>query len=326
MNTKQNRSRLSPESEQHLCKFLLSPFRYSGLKAYKVKHNISFPENTKKVSNRLDYLKKALDSDFQSFADLCNLYGINSTTIAPHVNTSTSFEPSTPKMNSQSVNRTHPTSKASSQVDGMRQHKCLLNLDFPHLNKNQMLWFRDDDVQIDNALYSVLTIYQPLSDPRDFYSIKLSLDENNPEVLHYTHLNIPTFMYTDYETMFKLEHTSDPNNHDVYAMTAKKHSKCAIKVQRDENHRLQKDSYRLPFALRLNKFSNIENTGTELQKNFRFFPINVTDKLEYKCAYVFWKVLIDEETTHLSLDKTQGSSQFDDALSRMSSAFGGMST
>ena len=71
-----NTNRVALETDKHLCKFLLSPFRESGLKWYKIYNNISFAESSKQTTNRLEYLKRLQQGKFVQFAELCQTYGI----------------------------------------------------------------------------------------------------------------------------------------------------------------------------------------------------------------------------------------------------------
>ena len=210
-------------------------------------------------------------------------------------------------------------------IEGTRQHQKLLNLEHPHLNNHGMLWFRDDDVEINDVLYSVLTVYQPLYDPRDFVDVKLSIDNDEPDKLQHTLPNVPSFMYKDVKKLHQLEQKTDPDNPELYSFTAKKHSKCAIKIKTSDDERLQIDEYRLPFMLSLDMFSNIENTAAELKKHYRTFECKITDKIKHKFAFVFWKVLIDGEATRLTADIDSASrNHFAEAEERMSDAMKAM--
>lgn len=186
------------------------------------------------------------------------------------------------------------------------------------------MWFRDDDVLIDKSLHSVLTIYQPLFDPRDFNDIKLTLDRDEPNLLHHVHPNVPTFMYKDLDSMHAQEMGSDPKNPELYSFTAKKHQKSAIDIDEGgDGQKFQVTDYRLPFLLIKDHFSNIDNTGKEIEKHYRKIEINVTDRIKHKCAYAFWKILIDGETYHLK-KKVSERNPFDEAESRMSKTFSSM--
>lgn len=329
MTIKSNPKRISVDTDRHLCKYLISPYRHSGIKAYKSKNNVSFPEDRIKVSSRLEYLKKIYHTKFNDFTNLCNSYGIESyTSNSDSIVTSPVVVPARILSDSPKNLKERKIILPKMNVKGndMRQHQNFLNLEHPHLNKHGMLWFRDDDVELDGSLCSVLSIYQPLFDARDCDSVKLFLDENDPELLHHTHLNVPTFMIKDFKLMHKLDKMTDPHNPELYSFTAKKHSKCAIKCQSSDDHRLQRDEYRLPFGLKLEKFSNIENSASEIKKHYRTIEVTVTNKIKHKCSYVFWKILIDEETTNLSFgdEDDDGPNYHDEAEERMSKAFAQM--
>ena len=329
MTIRSNKNRLSPATEKHLCEYLVSPFCQSGLRSYKARHNLSFPEPTKQVSNRLFNLKKLYKSNVVDFATLCKSYGINSSVSSTPVSFFDDSSVST-KSTSKSLLPTASTTfikckmNSNSSLPEMREHQTLLNMDHPHLKRHGMLWFRDDDVRIDGSLCSILTIYQPLFDARDVSSVKLSLDNEESDLIHHIHPNVPSFFYKDCQRMHKLEDKKDNKNPELFSMTEKKHQKCAIKIKTDENHRLQRDSYRLPFTLSLEKFDAIDNAGSELKKNYRILEIEVTDKIKHKVSYVYWKVLIDGETTHLSSDTDPVFNEFEEAEARMSAAFADM--
>ena len=93
-----------------------------------------------------------------------------------------------------------------------------------------------------------------------------------------------------------------------------------------EEHRLQRSDYTLEFNLSLEKFDNIDNSGSELQKHYRTFEVEVDpdNDINHICAYVFWKVLVDGETTDFSSLPTNKKTKNHhlDAAERMSTAFG----
>ncbi len=72
---------VSKTTDKHLCAFILSPFLPSGLKSYKKKNHLEFPETSKQISNRLEYLKKLRRDRFTKFADICNQHGVGSNPI-----------------------------------------------------------------------------------------------------------------------------------------------------------------------------------------------------------------------------------------------------
>ena len=71
-----NKNRLTRDTDKHLCAFLLSSFRQSGLKSHKCHFRLSFPEAPKQISNRLECLKKMSRSNVAEFSRLCDTCGI----------------------------------------------------------------------------------------------------------------------------------------------------------------------------------------------------------------------------------------------------------
>ena len=319
-SNKCKRGPLSTETDKHILKFLLSPFSNSatGIKAYKLHHGISFPENSKQVSNRVLYLKKLQQSEFEKFAKLASSFGIISSVQEDHRNTDSDtsdsdsdyereYRPTNkfkPKVTNRSLfqRKQLMQMKKSSFESGMRQHNEFLNLEHPHLNQHGMMWYRDDDVEIDDSYYSVLTIYQPLFDARDSDMVKLYLDEEDPSVLHHVLPNVPTYFFQDINSMHRQE--MSPSNPELFSFTAKKHKKTAHAIVSSDNDKLQICNYSLPFDLSLGKFDLITNSKVELEKHYRTVEhiIDIKNSITHKGAYLFWKILIDGEATHFCLN------------------------
>ena len=97
------------------------------------------------------------------------------------------------------------SSKKSAFNQFMKEHQHCLNLEYPDLNLEGMLWFRDDEVQIDNSFNSVLTIYHSLMDPKDLLNMKLNLDVNDYGILNLIKPNGPTYVYMDIDKMYDRE-------------------------------------------------------------------------------------------------------------------------
>ena len=228
-SNKCKRGSLSTETDKHLIKFLLSHFSNSatGIKSYKLHHRISFPESSKQVSNRSLYLKKLQQTEFEKFARLASSFGIISSVQEDHNNNSdtssysddseyeiepisNNFKQPINNFKSKIISKTKghfsknkkPIRKMKQSIfeGGMRQHQKFLNLKNPHLNHHGMMWYRDDDVEIDDSYYSVLTIYQPLFDARDSSMVKLYLDDEDPSVLHHVHPNVVIHQNSQYIT------------------------------------------------------------------------------------------------------------------------------
>jgi len=199
-----------------------------------------------------------------------------------------------------------------------RSHQSNLNFKYPHLNFNGMMWFRDDDVLINQSLHSILTIYQPLYDPRDFNDIKLCFDINDPFLLRLYQPNVPTFMHKNIENIHQQELETDPKNSELYSFTAKKHKKAAVKVSNYNEHKIQVIECHLPFCVSSEQFSNIDNAGGEAEKHHGKIRVKVTDKIKDTCSYVFWKISIEDKTTHLQTKRPTSRNQFDEAEERMS--------
>jgi len=354
---RQNKNRVSEETDKHICKFLLSSFRGSGFRAYKQHFNLAFPESRFSIQNRIKYLKKQQADNFPRFSVLLQSYNItsaaSSTVSASPESVASSFDysdssddddsylgssiippsptPSVPKPVAVPKAASRPPPKLLSKAppkptktmtshEGMRNHQKFLNLKQPHLNFHGMLFFRDDDVEVDGSLQSILTIYKPVYDPRDVDDIKLTLDEDEPDLLHFTHSNVPTFFYKNFKDIHLLDRDFDPDplNSELFSFTLKKHQKCAIAISKSDDQRLQRDDIRLPFSVSLEKFSVFENTDVEIQKHFRMVPIDISPTKQHKCLYVFWKMVIDGETTHLNIADTD---DYERAEARMSTVF-----
>lgn len=68
---------VSMTTQKHLCAFLLSPHRSSGLRGYKREHNLQFPEPTKQVSNRLQYFKRLQRDSPTKFSQALRILGVD---------------------------------------------------------------------------------------------------------------------------------------------------------------------------------------------------------------------------------------------------------
>jgi len=199
-----------------------------------------------------------------------------------------------------------------------------VNFAFPSSNKFGMMWFRDDDVEIGDSFNSVLTVYQPLFDARDQDLIRLSVDETDPSILYHVHPTVPTFMYSNFEKVYEQE--SSVKNPEIFSETRKKHKKHASKIKRNKNARLEMSEYHLPFSLSMNKFDDIANSYSEIKKHYRTIEVDVhvdaENDIKHTCSYIYWKILIDGETTNLADD--DDANIYADAHTRMSNAFGSM--
>lgn len=305
MKRRTNKNRLSIETEKHLCQFLVSPYRYSGLRAYKSKYNLTFPEPTKKVSGRLEYLKKIYNTSFADFAALCKVYDINSTD-SVH-----SYRENNPPSNSlnKSISSTSTfknpyRSLSKMNINGpsfdeaMKSHQICLSEDLDSLNDNGMIFFRDDNVEIGDSMNSILTVYQPLFDARDLDLIDLYVHPDDKRVLHHVYPKVPSFMYRDHDKVHKLERSEE--NPEVYWFTKKKHKRLAFKIVEDNDMKLETSEYRLPFELSTARVDSIENSSTKLMKNYRTFTVKVDENIYHTVAYVFWKIIIEGKTANFS--------------------------
>ena len=210
--------------------------------------------------------------------------------------------------------------RMSSQEFEMRlNHQSNLNFEHPYLNFNGMMWFRDDDVLINQSLRSILTVYQPLYDPRDFNDMKLFFDMNDPFLLRLYHPNVPTYMHRDVENIHYQELENDPTNSEIYSFTAKTHMEVAKKVAKSDSNKMQITYFRLPFCVSCEQFSNIDNTRGEAEKHYRKIRVMVTEKITDTCSYIFWKILIEEEeANHLRAKRPTVRDEFDEAEERLS--------
>jgi hypothetical protein len=273
-------------------------------------------------------LKKIYRTNFVEFADLCKQYGINSSVNRTSPPSSIKIQPTKTRTNQamsvSSSSSSSPFRKLLPQA--MRHHQCCLNFAFPSLNNFGMMWFRDDDVEIGDSMCSILTIYQPLFDARDQDLIRLSIDSDDPTVLHHSHPTVPTFMFKDFKKVHQLEGSEE--NPEIYSETRKKHKKHAFKIANNKNLKLQSAEYSLPFALSMDSFDGIINSTAEIKKHYRYFNTVVDtsgdEEIEHTCAYIFWKVLIEGETTNCSTKAQEERNVYSDAHKRMSRAFADM--
>ena len=203
----------------------------------------------------------------------------------------------------------------------MRRHQVNLNFMYPSLNSSGMLWFRDDDVEVGESMSSILTIYQPLFDARDYDLVNITLDSDDPMILSHIHPTVPTFLYQDFEKVHVLEKSL--HNPEIYSETRKKHKKHAYKIKSNKNLRQQISEYHLPFSLTLDAFDEISHPGSTIRKHYRTIPVEVDSNIKQVCHLVFWKVMIEGETTHFA-QSDESQNVFEDAQQRMSEAFAAM--
>jgi len=91
-----------------------------------------------------------------------------------------------------------------------------------------------------------------------------------------------------------------------------------------DDQRLQRDNYRLPSPLRLDRFSTVEDTEGELKKHSRLVPIEIAPKIQHTAVLLYWGVLIDGGTTHLDADTTPSTDDYAAAAKRMSGLLNAM--
>jgi hypothetical protein len=86
--TRQQTASVCPETNKHLCNFLLSAAKTFGLKSYKKSFSppLAFKESTDRISNRLKYLKKIQLNNPTRFFAVCEEFGVSSS--LPQVDTS----------------------------------------------------------------------------------------------------------------------------------------------------------------------------------------------------------------------------------------------
>ena len=312
MPDRPNKNRLTRDTDKHLCTFLLSSFRQSGLKSYKYHFRLSFPEAPKQISNRLEYLKKISRSNVAEFSRLCDTYGIKPSNIKVNFQDQISVP--------QEIDPRMSTTSSNLLEQQLRRHQVNLNFHFPSLNSSGMLWFRDDDVEIGESMCSILTIYQPLFDARDYDDVNIGIDVDDPTLLLHHHPTVPRFFYEDFNKIHEQEESLD--NPDIYTETRKKHKKHAFKIKNNKHLKIEMTEYQLPFALSLEAFDDISHNGSTLMKNYRTIQVGLSKKIKHTCSYVFWKVMIDGETTHCA-NRTSGATGnvFEDAYTRMFNKF-----
>ena len=101
-------------------------------------------------------------------------------------------------------------------------------------------------------------------------------------------------------------------------MTAKSHKEVATKVAKSDSLKIQITYFRLPFCVSCEQFCNIDNTRGEAEKHYRKIRVMVTEKITDTCSYIFWKILIEEEETHLPAKRPTVRDKFDEAEERLS--------
>ena len=90
--------------------------------------------------------------------------------------------------------------------------------------------------------------------------------------------------------------------------------------------KLQMNECQLPFALTMENFDDIDNSGAQIMKHCRTISIDVNggEGITHDCSCIFWKIVIDGETTHCSAKTHQKKNVCADAHECMSSAFATM--
>ena len=234
-------------------------------------------------------MKDIYSTRLQDFADLCNSYGVNtSNNLLPEKNKST---PTTSKTLFQS-----PTKSMASDrlLPFNTDHEVCLNDDFPHLDDSGLLIFRDDDVEIDDTMVSILTVYKELTDARDQEFTTLSIHKTNPSILVLNCPKLGLFMTCNHDKVQGLEKCK--KNPEFYTSTAKKHKKIAFRIKGNRKMRMRTIEFQLPFELSPDEINGMNNTGSELMKNFRSLNVEVNSNFTQTCSFVFWKILIYGET------------------------------
>jgi len=315
-----NKKRISTDTDKHICKYLLSSFSGSGFKSYKSNFGLSFSDQPRAISNRVDYLKNLQRNDFRKFSEIIQSYGISSgrtkldycptsdyssdsstdtededLSVAPRqsrrlVTENSKRSPKPVSFRSPKKERTTTNMPSKKPIDN---HHEYLNDKFPQLSTNMTMWFRDEKVDIDGSYYSVLNIYMPLTDARDLNVIKLHLDKADPKRLYLVHPKCPTFMYRDFKAMHSFE--EDGEYPDIYATSKMNHKHFAFDIKKKEHMKLAITEYELPFALSNMKLGRIDHHGSEIMKHYRKVDCLVKDGITQECKFVFWKILIDEE-------------------------------
>jgi hypothetical protein len=195
----------------------------------------------------------------------------------------------------------------------LKEHEHLVNLEYPDLNTESMLFFKDNNVTIGKEVFTVITIYQPLYDPNDYKDIKLSLDPSNPTILRKISPNITSFLRNAVDGVHEQE--EDTENPEVFSFPRKQHKTMATAINSDERRKLKMTMFRLPFSLKLDHFGN---TASQLVKNYRNVEVPVTATIHHTCAFIYWKVVVDEEARRLEPDAKAEDDPFAEAQKRMS--------
>ena len=212
----------------------------------------------------------------------------------------------------------------------IRQHQHCLNLDFPYLDQSGMVFCRDDEVDIDNGngngnddddnadsentVTRILTIYQLLSDPRDYDLIKLARDADDPSIVHHTQSIFHAVMYMDayHQDDEKGEvnpSSSSPSKAQSSTIYNPQKKEFARKIMSGEMNNEKTNELKLPFDLKLgnddkngdnNHHGNNSksNSKLEIEKkygsiaiDFGVFPENAI----HTRLYIYWQVHIDDD-------------------------------
>ena len=230
----------------------------------------------------------------------------------------------------------------------IRQHQHCLNYDFPYLDKSGMVFCQDDDeVDIDNGndddddddddgddnadskntVTRILTIYQLLSDPRDYDLIKLARDADDPSIVHHTQPIFPAVNYMDAYHQDDEEGEENPSSSSKAESSIYNHHKeFARKIMSGEMNNQKTNELKLPFDLKLddddddddgndNHYGKKSNSNLEIEKkygsvdiDFGVFPENAI----HTRLYIYWKVHIDDANDDDDDDDDDGDDDDDD--------------
>jgi hypothetical protein len=329
-----NKKSVSHQTDTVLCSFLNSELEELGLNFFKKNKSISFPEEDRKVRNRLAHLRIVRAEDPLAFSSICQEYNVAVPKKSPPSNTESEDEQEEEQEEEQPARRrsrkeTLPTTPVmNARMNSNYENKesyTMHDLSRPEASEDGMLWFRDDKVVMGKEAVSILTGYLPLADPRDFTKIRLYLDfdggSNSATALFLEKPKIPGFFVDHVEKIHKqeIECSPAPEHPDVFKSTKTSHQIMANQLKSNENRLMSISRFKLPGDLAV-KVDHFGNSSSEIKKNYRQVKVEVTAQFKATCSYIFFKILIDGEAARLEPDAVAANDVFMDAMKRMSIA------
>lgn len=188
-----------------------------------------------------------------------------------------------------------------------------LNLDYPEQNVDGMMVFRDNNIDIGEELFDILTIFKPLKDPRDYKLTKLVLGADG-ESLTLTEPSVPSYFVDTVDQI----HAQETQDEEEYKGTRKQHRVLATLLKNDDKRKLKSTVFVLPYGIKL-KLDHFGNTLSKLQANYRCVKVKLNSTRKAEPSYMWWKIIIDGESRKLKDDAAaEEDDPFERAHQRMS--------